>query len=267
MWIPLFRLLTELSSRPSVAKLAGKFAKSAASRRLIRRFAAVYRIALDEAEHAVDQYRSLNDFFIRKLKPGARPVDASADSIVSPVDGTIAETGVIDAERTFLVKGQRYTVDELLGGTAQSDRYRGGGFAVIYLSPANYHRIHAPVRAKVAGVDRLPGTVYPVNDPSLRHMRRVLSRNVRIVTYLEWTCGLLALVKVGAMNVGSIRFAAGDDPPPEVDKGDELAYFEFGSTVVLLWEPGSIALREDLAPGTPVRMGEKIGKCAPNRPA
>mgnify|MGYP002624120800 CR=1 FL=1 len=263
MWKPIFRLLTELSSRPAIARTAGKFAKSPASRRLIRRFAAVYRIDLGEAERPAEQYGSLNEFFIRRLKEGARPIDESASAVISPVDGTIAETGAIDEECMFLVKGQRYTADELLGDAARAARYRGGGFAVIYLSPANYHRIHAPVSGKVAGVVRLPGTVYPVNDPSLRHMRRVLSRNVRVVTYFKWAGGEMALVKVGAMNVGSIRFAAGDAPPPEVAKGDELAYFEFGSTVVLLWERGALALRADLAPGTPVRMGEKIGEAAP----
>ncbi|HZG58241.1 archaetidylserine decarboxylase [Paenibacillus sp.] len=260
MWNALFRTLTELSSRPSIARLAGAFAKAPASRRLIRRFAAHYNIAIEEAEHDVDRYPSLNEFFIRRLKPGARPVDPGDRSVVSPVDGTVAEAGVIDAERSFLVKGQRYTVEELLNGSPHAARYRNGGFAVIYLSPANYHRIHAPADAAVIEVDRIPGKVYPVNDPSLRLMRLVLSRNARLVTYLDVGGATLALVKVGAMNVGSIRYVAGERPPERVAKGEELAYFEFGSTVVLLWERGRIVPSERLKAGASVRMGEKIGE-------
>lgn len=265
MWIPLFRIVTELTSRPLVARAAGAFAKSSGSRRLIRKFASIYGIPIEEAELAVDQYQSLNDFFIRRLKPGSRPVDPAERGLVSPVDGTIAETGQIDGERTFLVKGQRYTVDELLNGSPHTARYRGGGFAVIYLSPANYHRIHAPADARVVETDAIAGKVYPVNDPSLRFMRRVLSRNSRLVTYLESRGGLLALVKVGAMNVGSIRYAAGERPPDKVAKGEELAYFEFGSTVVLLWEKDRVLPSERLAPGNRVRMGEKLGDFAPER--
>ncbi|HZG78214.1 MAG TPA: archaetidylserine decarboxylase [Paenibacillus sp.] len=261
MWSPLFRALTELSSRPSIARMAGAFAKSAASRRLIPRFAAFYRIAIEEAEHGIEKYATLNDFFIRKLKPGARPVDPDERAVVSPVDGLVAETGTIRPDRTFLVKGQSYTVDELLNGSPHAARYMDGTFAVIYLSPANYHRIHSPVEADVIESDRIPGAVYPVNDPSLRLMRRVLSRNVRLVTYLQSEGGATtALVKVGAMNVASIRYAAGDQPPSHVAKGEELAYFEFGSTVVLLWERGRFAPSSALSPGSKVRMGEKIGE-------
>ncbi len=261
MWSTLFRALTELSSRRRIARLAGAFAKSAASRRLIPRFASYYRIAVEEAEHSLEQYASLNDFFIRRLKPGARPIDPDERAVVSPVDGLVAESGTIRPDRTFLVKGQSYTVDELLNGSPHAARYMGGTFAVIYLSPANYHRIHAPVEGDVIESDRIPGAVYPVNDPSLRLMKRVLSRNVRLVTYLSSEGGATtALVKVGAMNVASIRYAAGDRPPDHVAKGEELAYFEFGSTVVLLWERGRFAPSARLAAGTNVRMGEKIGE-------
>jgi len=259
MWDSLFRIFTELSSRPVVARLAGTLAKSAFSRRLIPKFISLYRIAADEAELPLEEYASLNDFFIRKLKEGARPVDPDERSVVSPVDGTVAEAGTIEQDQSFVVKGQPYTVSELLNGSPHAVRYRGGYFAVIYLSPSNYHRIHSPVDAEVIETDRIPGKVYPVNDPSMRLMRQVLSRNARLVTYLKHAEGTLALVKVGAMNVGSIQYAAGEKPPAALPKGEELAYFEFGSTVVLLWEPGSFIPSDRLVAGEAVRMGEKIG--------
>lgn len=262
MWNSVFRLLTELSSRPTIARAAGAFAKSPFSRRLIPRFASLYRIPLEEAELDVSEYASLNDFFIRRLKSGARAIDPDANSVVSPVDGTVAEAGIVEPDRTFLVKGQTYTVDELLGGSPHASRYDGGLFAVIYLSPSNYHRIHAPVDAAVIEFERIPGAVYPVNDPSMRLMTRVLSRNTRVVTYLQHGKTTVALVKVGAMNVGSIQYAVGTEPPERVAKGEELAYFEFGSTVVLLWERGSFVPGDRLKSGAIVRMGEKIGEIA-----
>jgi phosphatidylserine decarboxylase len=265
IWNSIFRLMTELTSRPTIARLAGSFAKSGASKRLIVKFASLYNIPLEEAEREVSQYASLNDFFIRRLKPGARTIDAGRNSVVSPVDGTVAESGDITQGRTFLVKGQTYTVDELLNGSPHASRYGNGYFAVIYLSPTNYHRIHAPIDAAVIEFDRIPGAVYPVNDPSMRLMKQVLSRNTRLVTYLQHKAGTIALVKVGAMNVGSIRYAAGDEMPDFVAKGEELAYFEFGSTVVLLWERGSFLPADRLKAGTTVRMGEKIGEISAAR--
>lgn len=261
----MFRLLTELSSRPTIARLVGAFAKSSVSKALIPKFAQFYGILVEEAEHELSGYGSLNDFFIRRLKPGARPIDPEERSVVSPVDGTVAAAGRIAPDRTFPVKGQSYTIDELLNGSPHAARYVNGTFAVIYLSPSNYHRIHAPVDAEVTEFDRIPGAVYPVNDPSLRLMRQVLSRNARLVTYLKHEGGTMALVKVGAMNVSSIRYAAGDAAADRVAKGEELAYFEFGSTVVLLWEKDRFVPSDRLTPGNQLRMGEKIGEIAPRR--
>ncbi|MCI3919943.1 archaetidylserine decarboxylase [Paenibacillus sp. TRM 82003] len=262
MWNSVFRLLTELTSRKSVARAAGAFAKSPVSRRLIPRFASLYRIPVEEAERELAEYASLNDFFIRRLKSGARPIDPDPQSVVSPVDGTVAETGPVTSDRVFFAKGQAYTVDELLNGSPHASRYDGGMFAVIYLSPSNYHRIHAPVDATVIEFERIPGAVYPVNDPSMRLMKQVLSRNARLVTYLEHGKSTIALVKVGAMNVGSIQYAGGPEAPERVAKGEELAFFEFGSTVVLLWERGSFHPADALRAGATVRMGEKIGDIA-----
>lgn len=262
MWESVFRLLTELSSRPSLARFAGWFAKTKASRRLIPKFSSLYRIRVDEAEYPLEAYESLNDFFIRRLKQDARPIDPDPRSVVSPVDGTVTEAGIIGADQTFTVKGQTYTVSELLNQSPHAARFGNGYFLVIYLSPANYHRIHAPVEAAVTEVDRIPGKTYPVNDASMRRMKRVLARNTRLVTYLKHVRGTLALVKVGAMNVGSIHYANGGKPPEKTAKGEELAYFEFGSTVVLLWEPNNFTPISGLEAGRTVRMGEKIGEIA-----
>lgn len=254
----LLRAMTELTSRKWISKLTGAFAKSAFSRRLIRRFARAYRIPLEEAEKRIEEYGSLNEFFTRRLKPGARPLEQAEDALISPVDARIAAFGQIRDGTLLQVKGQDYTLDELLGASPRIPQYRNGCYWVLYLSPTDYHRIHAPCSGKVVETDHLPGRVYPVNEFGLTFMRRVLSRNERLVTYIRHERGELAVVKVGALNVSSIRYVGGR-PPQSLARGDELAYFEFGSTVVLLTENGTLEPRPDLKAGDSVKMGERLG--------
>ncbi|MDF2924945.1 MAG: psd [Paenibacillaceae bacterium] len=252
-----FRLLTELSSRKSISRLTGTFAKSRASRRLIPWFARSYGIRIEDAEKHVREYASLNDFFSRRLKPGLRPVDSAADTVVSPVDSLITGIGPIHEGQMLQIKGQDYTIEELLNSSPRAVSYTNGCFMVLYLSPTDYHRIHSPVAGRILEKEHIPGKVYPVNDFGLVHMRRVLSRNERLVTYIRHAQGELAVVKVGAMNVSSIQYVS---PLPNVlERGGDLAYFEFGSTVVLLFENNSFTPRDGLAVGVKVRMGEALG--------
>ncbi|PYI54053.1 archaetidylserine decarboxylase [Paenibacillus flagellatus] len=254
----LLALAAELTSVKWLSRLIGRFTRSRWSRALIPRYARAYAIRVEEAEKLPDAYRSLNDFFVRRLKPGLRPVDRDARSLVSPVDGTVTGIGPIGDRADLIVKGQYYRADDLLGGSPLAASYAGGFFVVLYLSPADYHRVHSPVAGTVTGSAHFPGRTYPVNAFGLERMRRVLSRNERLITYIRHAYGVLPVIKVGAMNVSSIRYA---EPMPEHPaKGDELARFEFGSTVVLLVEPGSFAFRPDLAVGSRVRVGEPLGR-------
>ncbi len=253
----LLRAMTELSSRKFVSRLTGALAKTGFSRRFIRPFAESYRIPVEEAEKELKEYGSLNEFFTRRLKPGSRTIDDSAGALVSPVDATITACGPIRDGLLLQIKGQDYTLDELLSGSPRIPQYRQGFFWVLYLSPRDYHRIHSPCAGEIVESERVPGRVYPVNDFGLRFMRRVLSRNERLVTYIRHDEGELAVVKVGALNVSSIRYV--EPLPKHLSRGDELAYFEFGSTVVLLTEDGTLEPRIDLKPGDSVRMGERLG--------
>jgi len=217
----------------------------------------MYGIAIEEAEKRMDEYSTLNEFFTRRLKPGMRVIDSDPGALVSPVDALITGAGKIHDGTILNIKGQDYTIDELLAGSPRTENYRGGFCLVLYLSPTDYHRIHAPVEGVIVEREHLPGRVYPVNDFGLRHMPRVLSRNERLVTYIKHASGEVAVVKVGAMNVSSIRYV--DQSAQRTERGGELAYFEFGSTVVLLTEDDTFELRSDLMPGKKVRMGEKLG--------
>ncbi|NOU96286.1 phosphatidylserine decarboxylase [Paenibacillus sp. LMG 31456] len=252
-----FRLLTELSSRKAISQLTGAFAKSRASRGLIPRFAKIYGIPLEDAEKQWTDYVSLNDFFTRRLKQGLRVIDAAPQALVSPVDAMITGIGNITDGLILNVKGQDYTVDELLNYSPRTVNYKNGFYFVLYLSPTDYHRIHSPIEGDIIEKEHVPGKVYPVNEFGLRHMRRVLSRNERLITYMQHEKNELAVVKVGAMNVSSIQYAS--PLPTHLGRGDELAFFEFGSTVVLLLETDSFESRSDLQVGSKVKMGEKLG--------
>lgn len=254
----LLKALTELSSQKWISVIAGKMAKSRLSKSLIPHFAKIYGIRLEEAEKQWNEYESLNAFFTRRLKQGLRNIDGDPDVVVSPVDGVITAMGKVTSDKVMHIKGQEYTVPELLNHAPRSVNYKHGYFFVLYLSPTDYHRIHAPVTGKIVEKEHILGKVYPVHDFSLTHIPRVLSRNERLVSYFQHAQGEIAVVKVGALNVCSIRYV--DDNQTEYAKGEELAYFEFGSTVVLLTEKDTFLPNSRLREGDKIQMGESLGK-------
>lgn len=255
--LALFRLLTELSSRKFIARIVGHFAKSKASRFLIPRFAKAYNIDIDLAEKGITEYTSLNEFFTRRLKAGVRPIDSDESSLISPVDARIMSMGKVEADRLLNIKGQDYSVRELLHDNARMSKYQNGFFFVLYLSPTDYHRIHSPVTGTIMEKEHVAGKVYPVHEKSLLHISKVLSRNERLTTFIEHGYGEVAVVKVGAMNVSSIQYV--DALPNQLIRGDELAYFEFGSTVVLVIEDGTFTPNPTLHEGDKVVMGSSLG--------
>jgi phosphatidylserine decarboxylase len=253
-----FRLMTELSSRKSISQVTGAFAKSSISRKLIPWFARTYGIRLEDAEKHWQEYQSLNDFFTRRLKSGLRPISHGREILTSPVDAAITGMGRIHSGQIINVKGQDYTLQQLLNHSPRMENYNDGFYFVLYLSPTDYHRIHTPISGRIVEKEHIHGKVYPVNEFGLRYMRGVLSRNERLVTYVQHEFGEIAVVKVGAMNVSSIQYVK---PLPEtLTAGDELAYFEFGSTVVLLMENHTFTSRVDLHVGSKVQMGEDLGR-------
>ncbi len=257
MMINFLRMLTELSSRKWVSQLTGSFAKSSLSKIFIPKFAKVYGIRIDDAEKALTEYTSLNDFFTRRLKEGLRPIDPNEEILISPVDATITGMGPIDSGKMINVKGQDYTVKELLNHSPRMVNYKNGFYFVLYLSPTDYHRIHAPITGKITEKEHILGKVYPVNDFGLRKLPQVLSRNERLITYIRHVSGEIAVAKVGALNVSSIQYT--DAKKMEIIRGDDLAYFEFGSTVVLLTESGTFECLHHLSIGKKVQMGEALG--------
>ncbi len=256
-----------------VSRLAGRFAKSSMSKVFIPWFAKHYTIDYTQAEFDLKQYPSLTEFFTRKLKPGLRPVAEGEKVISSPVDGVVSQFGPIEQGRLIQAKGVNFTVLELLGqDKAKAELFTGGSFVTIYLSPKDYHRIHAPVHGTVTASTYVPGTLFPVNPFGVRSVKGLFARNERLVTYLNTFLGTVALVKVGAIIVGSVKVNYSPtvtnvpkgtlemreySPGFRVARGDELGRFEFGSTVILLFQPGCVKLEVEI--GQKVLMGQQIG--------
>ncbi|NPV26068.1 MAG: phosphatidylserine decarboxylase [Firmicutes bacterium] len=259
-----------------ISRWFGWFARGSASRPLIPLYARCFKIDLSQVELEIGEYASLTDFFVRRVKPELRPIDPNPHSIVSPVDGLVSALGIIETDQLFQAKGVHYRVTELLAcAPEQVSRYYGGSFITIYLSPRDYHRIHTPIAGKVTRYTYVPGTLFPVNPFGVRAVQGLFARNERLITYLATPAGEVAMVKVGATLVGSVRVVYADDvttnvtagrlfhgelaSAPFFDKGKELGRFEFGSTVILLFEKDRVSLRTDLQPGERLLMGQAIG--------
>lgn len=251
----LYQSLIELTNGRWTSSLLRRFALSSASKRIIPLFAKQYKINLEEMERPLEEYKSLHDFFTRKLMKGARPTDQGHASIASPVDAVLEDLGSIATDASFRVKGKLYSIEEMLGGKKEAERYVGGDYMVLYLSPSHYHRIHSPVNGTVIRKQTLGSKSYPVNRFGMTLGKSPLSKNYREITEMAYEGGRLAVIKVGAMFVNTIeRTHTGDT----LLKGEEIGYFSFGSTVVLLFEKGTFKANPFNIPAA-VRAGETLG--------
>jgi phosphatidylserine decarboxylase len=240
-----------------------------------RAFVAATGIDMSEASEAIETYSTLEDLFVRRLRPGARRIDPDPAAFVSPVDAKVGACGKVAEGMLLQIKGRRYSLDRLLQDGQEAARFEGGAYATLYLSPRDYHRIHAPLAGAVARATLVPGRLLPVFEEALLKVDELFARNERLITYLDSPdAGRVAVVKVGATLVGRISVAydpeihtneSGQvtrpiayDPPHLLQKGAELGAFELGSTVVLVCEPERVRL-EGLKLGGFVRMGQRIG--------
>lgn len=225
------------------------------SKFLIPSFSRVYKINQLEMEKPIHEYQSLHEFFTRKLKTDARTIFQEPLSVISPVDATIEDIGEVALNHSIYVKGKEYSISEMLGGTDKAQKYLNGTYIIFYLSPTDYHRIHSPISGKVIEQRTIGTKSYPVNKYGLKYGKRPLSKNYRIITEMYYNGVSMALVKVGAMFINSIEVLNTND---EVEKGSEIAYFSFGSTVVLLFEEDTFIPALNSVP-CPARVGECIG--------
>lgn len=221
-----------------------------------------YKLNMSEAERPLEEYSSLNALFTRKLKSGARPLQAE---VVHPCDAVISQCGPLSEGQLLQAKGWTYSASELAGDTVKA-----GHFATYYLCPTDYHRVHFPMDAEVLKVSHIKGKLWPVNEWSVHHVKNLFCVNERVVFKMRTAFGVVYMVMVGATNVGQITTSLVPElhtnlcstreskaydfssEPIKVRVGEEAGVFQMGSTVILLtennfkWRKGSVQLGQSL---------------------
>ncbi|MFN2744067.1 MULTISPECIES: phosphatidylserine decarboxylase [Bacillus] len=252
----LYRCLIELTNKKKVSTALKRFAQSKLSKPLIPSYIKTFRINTEEMLEDVGSFNSLHELFIRKLKNGVRPLPSDPNSLISPVDGVVEEWGTISSDKQFIVKNKPYSLEEMIDRDEVASRYIGGTYIIIYLSPRDYHRIHSPADGTLEKQYSLGSASYPVNTIGLTYGKSPLTKNHRMISEFRHQYGSALLVKVGAMYINSIVMLSNST---EWRKGEEIAYFSFGSTVILLFEKDTFVPAERLGPSLKVKMGDVLG--------
>lgn len=245
------------------------------------------RFGVDLSEAAQSDpaaYPSFNAFFTRELKPGARSPDPDPRALLMPADGRISQCGTIgpsvegghDEEpgRIFQAKGQSFTASELLGDEDTAEAFHGGLFATVYLSPKDYHRVHMPWTGRLRETVHIPGRLFSVGPDAVRQVPRLFARNERLVCHFDTDFGPMAVVMVGALFVSGVETVWGGEEIPAygdavtvkdyrgenivLQRFDEMARFNYGSTAIVLLPPGVAELAPGLVAEGAVKLGQRL---------
>ena len=265
-------LLTNRIPRQAVTRFMGWFSQIRQPW-VCRASIAVWRAftELDLSDAKKQRFDSLHDCFTRELKPGARTVDVAPDVLASPCDGIVGASGVVEQDLLLQAKGFPYRMADLFGRAERARPFEGGTYVTLRLTSSMYHRFHAPHDATVEHVSYISGDTWNVNPIALKRVERLFCRNERAVIRLRLADGTpLALVPVAAILVASIRLHClnvllhlrwgGPTEMPcqaQVVKGQELGWFEHGSTIIVFAPPGC-ALAPGIEAGQTIRMGQAL---------
>jgi len=251
--------------RPFFSRWYGWRMDRSVSRKKVLPFIRNFGLDVNEFAEPPESFRTFNEFFYRRLKPGARLVDNDLKAVVFPADGR--HLGFPDVSKIdgVFVKGQRFDLAHLLGNAGLASRYANGTLVLSRLCPVDYHRFHFPLRGKPSPTVVLNGPLYSVNPIALRRNLGYLWENRRTLTILATPeFGSVLLLEIGATNVGSIVQTY--DSGQQVAKGDEKGYFRFGgSSTLLLFEPGRVRLADDLVAQSSsqrelyAKVGDRLG--------
>lgn len=229
---------------------------------------------LDLRDARKERFDSLHDCFIRQLAPEARPIDNRPDVLISPCDSIVGACGSLTGVTALQAKGHAYPLSDLLRHEDVAEQHRDGCYATLRLTATMYHRFHAPYAGRVEHVTYVPGDAWNVNGPAVRRIDRLYCRNERAVIRTRlWPDGqTVTLVPIAAILVGSLRLHALRDRlnfdyqgPREIPcngqfaKGDELGWFEHGSTIIVL-APRGFHLVDGIRPGRRLKMGQPLMK-------
>ncbi|KAI8988405.1 phosphatidylserine decarboxylase-domain-containing protein [Mycotypha africana] len=255
------RLLANMSYKQ------GRRFDSPLSQREIRPFIKFHQLDMSEVLEPIENFKTFNEFFYRKLKPGSRPCDAPDNQrvAVSPADCRMMAFPSVDAATTLWIKGLEFSLSKLLDDAQEAKYFEGGSLAIFRLAPQDYHRFHSPVDGTIRKIHNVEGQYFTVNPMAIRTTLDVYGENKRDIVYMETEeFGQVAVVCIGAMMVGSIILTAGVGD--YLKRTDELGYFAFGgSTLVVLFQKHALRFDEDLLENannsleTLVRVGNHIG--------
>ncbi|CAI2087376.1 archaetidylserine decarboxylase [Serratia fonticola] len=249
---------------------------------VVKAFARYYRVQMQEAQNPdLASYATFNEFFVRPLRDGARPIVAEPHVLTLPADGAISQLGAIRDDQIFQAKGHNYTLEALLAGNyLLAEPFRNGLFATTYLAPSDYHRVHMPCDGVLREMIYVPGDLFSVNPLTAANVPNLFARNERVICVFDTAFGPMVQILVGATIVGSIETVwAGTVTPPregiirrwtypaegmegaiQLVKGEEMGRFKLGSTVINLFTPGSVQFAPHLNNGTVTRMGQAFAE-------
>jgi len=263
--------------KSSLSRILGCVARITLPRSIMDAFIQWYSVKYGVKEEFITPaggFKTIDQFFTRRLKDGIHTIDRTGNCAVFPVDARIDQFGDIKDTTMIQAKGVEYSLRYLV----PSETYRKflwGNFITLYLSPGDYHRIHSPVDGTVVGYFNIPGKLFTVQDWMVRGLPDLFAKNERLISYIESRAGMVAVCKVGAMNVGRITLSYCAErtnrtfrrrrefffPPQDqvpVHAGDELGVFHLGSTIIILFQRGMITF-DGFKPGEKIRMGNRIG--------
>lgn len=259
-------ILERLLKKKAFSRIYGRLQDLPFSKRKISTFVTNLDINMTEAEtEDIYSYNNFNEFFIRKLKKGARVINEAKEVLISPADGRIFAYENINIKKLIQVKGQEYSLKELIENEELAQQYEGGVCVVVRLNPSDYHRYHFPDAGMPGMTKKIKGDYYSVNPIALRKKAEIYCQNKREITlFHSENFDDILILEVGATCVGSIIQTY--TPNKKVKKGEEKGYFKFGgSTVIMFVKPNIIKIDDDiikytnLGLETKVSMGEKIG--------
>ena len=268
-WVLPHRLLS------SLARALAYSDSPRTSRWLIDTVTRRFGVDLSEAANPDPRsYPTFNAFFTRALKSGARTPDPDPNALLMPADGRVSQCGAIEGGRIFQAKGQSFTAAELLGSEAAAAPYANGLFATVYLSPKDYHRVHMPWTGRLRETVHIPGRLFSVGPDAVASVPRLFARNERLVCHFDTDFGPMAVVMVGALLVSGVETVwSGEVIPPYggriaaqnwsaddivLERFEEMARFNYGSTVIVLLPKGAATLAASLVAEAPVRLGQRL---------
>ncbi len=242
----------------------------------IKFFIKRYQVNLHEAQSSnLQDYENFNAFFTRHLKPEARDLAKPSNIVISPIDGTLSEFGQINHDVLIQAKGMQYSLAQLLANDDLfCQRYQGGMFATLYLAPKDYHRVHMPCAGQLVKTCYVPGKLFSVHPRVVAKTPHLFARNERLICHFKSPQGNFALILVGAMVVASIHTTwGGEISPPHrkeivekhyhdqtihLERGQEMGFFDMGSTVILLFEKDALQWDPILTVAQPIQLGNSL---------